>query len=86
MRINASNLEKNYKNSLRLQVVTPVYGGRLFNNIDQFQSRLTFNELRTSTIEIQVNTGKYIIKHNEVFICELNCSVHRDLRAECESQ
>lgn len=85
--IHGSHLEKKKnKKSLRLQAVTLVYRGRLFNNIDQFQSRLTFNELRTSTIEIQVNTGKYIIKHNEVFICELNCSVHRDLRVECESQ
>lgn len=79
-------LEKKYKKSLRLQVATPFYSGRLFNNIDQFQTWLTFNELRTSTIEIQVNTGKYIIKHDEVFICELNCAVHRDLRGQRESQ
>lgn len=54
--------------------------GRLFNNIDYFQTPLTFNEVRTSTIEIQVNTRKYVIKQHEVFICELNCTVQRDLR------
>ena len=47
--------------------------------LTSFQTRLTFNEVRTSTIEIQVNTGKYVIKQDEVFICELNCAVHRDL-------
>lgn len=72
---NASALEKKKKlfmKLLRLQMITPFYQDHLFNNIDQFQTRLTFNELRTNTIEVEVNSGKYIIKHNEVFICELN--------------
>lgn len=67
---------RNNKKLLRWQVVTHFYGDGLFNNIDMFQTQLTFNELWTSTVEIQVNSGKYIIKHNEVFICELNCFVH----------
>lgn len=82
---NASALEKKYKKSLRLQVTLFFfffYRGRLLNNIDQFQTRLIFNELRTSTIGIQVNTGKCVIKHDEVFICELSCAVNRDVGGE----
>lgn len=61
---------KNKYKLLRLQVVTTFYRGHLLNNIDQFQTWLIFNELQTRTIEMQVNTGKYVIKHREVFICD----------------
>lgn len=37
--------KKKNKKLLRLQVVTHFYGDSLFNNIDKFQTQLTFNEL-----------------------------------------
>lgn len=59
---NAPALE--YRRNHQLLAANSVYRDCWFYNIDQLQTRLIFNELWSSTLEIQVNTGKYVIKQD----------------------
>lgn len=56
------------------------------NILDYLYTRLTFNNVRSSPFEILVNTGKYVIKQDEVFICKLKCALHREFEGEWDSQ
>lgn len=59
---NASALE--YRRNHQLLAANSVYRDCWFYNIDQLQTWLIFNVLWSSTPEIQVNTGKYVIKQD----------------------
>lgn len=53
-----------YRRNHQLLAANSVYRDYWFYNIDQLQTWLIFNELWSSTLEIQVNTGKYVIKQD----------------------
>lgn len=53
-----------YRRNHQLRAANSVYCDCWFYNIDQLQTRLIFNEPWSSTLEIRVNTGKYVIKQD----------------------
>lgn len=52
-----------------LEAAGTVHRCCLFSNVDQFYCKHGFNELRSSTFRVNVNTGKYLIKEDD-FIFE----------------